>query len=116
MQAANDSHVFGLTTSVHHAQLTIRGYALNRMCYSFNRAANRRRFKAFPEAYCLQYRLTRAQITAVTDLDIERMLQLGGNLYYLQKLTRLYGMDLYDLYAEQHAGPGHQTISIAMIR
>ena len=103
MEAANDSHITGPALSVYITRQAMRGYALNRMCYSFNKAENRHRFKVFPEAYCLKYGLNRAQISAVTDLDVMRMLEAGGNIYYLQKLTCIYGLDLYELWAEQNA-------------
>ncbi|RYY68378.1 MAG: protocatechuate 3,4-dioxygenase, partial [Comamonadaceae bacterium] len=38
-----------------------RGYALNRMCYSFNDAANRAAFKADEEACMRQHGLDAAQ-------------------------------------------------------
>ena len=81
--------------------MAMKGYALNKMCYSFNSAENRRKFKAFPEAYCHSYGLTREQTHAVTDLDVLRMLQLGGNIYYLAKLTGIYGLSVQDIGAQQ---------------
>lgn len=81
--------------------MAMKGYALNKMCYSFNSAENRKKFKAFPEAYCHSYGLTREQIHAVTDLDVLRMLQLGGNIYYLAKLTGIYGLTVQDIGAQQ---------------
>jgi protocatechuate 4,5-dioxygenase alpha chain len=81
--------------------MAMKGYNLNRMCYSFNSADNRKKFKAFPEAYCNAYHLTRDQIHAVTDLDVLRLLQLGGNIYYLAKLTGIYSLSVQDLGAQQ---------------
>lgn len=88
-------------TYIFDGRMAMKGYNLNRMCYSFNSAENRKKFKAFPEAYCHAYNLTRDQIHAVTDLDVLRMLQLGGNIYYLAKLTGIYGMTVQDLGAQQ---------------
>jgi protocatechuate 4,5-dioxygenase, alpha chain len=88
-------------TYIFDGRMAMKGYNLNRMCYSFNAAENRRKFKAFPEAYCHAYHLSREQIHAVTDLDVLRMLQLGGNIYYLAKLTGIYGMSVQDLGAQQ---------------
>lgn len=92
-------------TYIFDGHMAMQGYDLNRMCYSFNSEENRRKFKAFPEAYCKAYRLTREQIHAVTDLDVLRMLQLGGNIYYLAKLTGIYGMSVQDLGAQQTGLP-----------
>ena len=38
-----------------------KGYALNKMCYSFNSAANREAFLRDEDAYCAQYGLTDEQ-------------------------------------------------------
>ena len=81
-------------TYIFDGRMAMKGYNLNRMCYSFNSADNRKKFKAFPEAYCHAYHLTREQIHAVTDLDVLRLLQVGGNIYYLAKLTGIYGMNV----------------------
>lgn len=88
-------------TYLFDGRMAMKGYDLNRMCYSFNTADNRKKFKAFPEAYCHAYHLTREQVHAVTDLDVLRLLQLGGNIYYLAKLAGIYGMSVQDLGAQQ---------------
>jgi protocatechuate 4,5-dioxygenase alpha chain len=102
MKAANNSANPDIPgTYIFDGKMAIHGYALNKMCYSFNSAENRKKFKAFPEAYCHSYGLTRDQIHAVTDLDVLRMLQLGGNIYYMAKLTSIYGMSVQDIGAQQ---------------
>ena len=93
MQAANDS-IHSNSTYRFDGRKARKGYALNRMCYSFNSADNRKRFKAFPEAYCKCYGLSKEQIHAVTDMDFARLMELGGNPCYLSKLAGIYGMSL----------------------
>jgi len=88
-------------TYIFNGDMAMKGYALNKMCYSFNSAENRKKFKAFPEAYCRAYGLSQEQIHAVTDLDVLRMLQLGGNIYYLAKLTGIFGLSVQDIGAQQ---------------
>jgi len=101
MNAANEALTPIPGTYIFDGRMAMKGYALNKMCYSFNSAENRKKFKAFPEAYCHSYGLSREQIHAVTDLDVLRMLQLGGNIYYLAKLTGIYGMSVQDIGAQQ---------------
>lgn len=101
MNAANEPRASIPGTYIFDGRMALKGYALNKMCYSFNSAENRKKFKAFPEAYCHAYGLPREQIHAVTDLDVLRMLQLGGNIYYLAKLTGIYGMSVQDIGAQQ---------------
>jgi|Laugrespbdmm15sn_2_1035079.scaffolds.fasta_scaffold76453_2 protocatechuate 4,5-dioxygenase alpha subunit len=84
-----------------HSSTPVLENALNRMCHSLESSENRRRFKAFPEAYCHNYGLTREETHAVTDLDVHRMLQLGGHIQRLALLTSIYGMDLLGMGAEQ---------------
>src|SRR5690606_14323469 len=88
-------------TFIFDGRMAMRGYALNRMCYSFNDAANRKRFRRDPDAYCREYGLDREQVEAVTDLDVLRMLALGGYIYYLDKLTGIYGLSVQDIGAQQ---------------
>ena len=35
------------------------------------------------------------------DLDVLRLLELGGNIYYLAKLTGIYGLSVQDIGAQQ---------------
>jgi protocatechuate 4,5-dioxygenase, alpha chain len=79
----------------------VKGYALNQMCYSFNRADNRAEFKADPDAYCKKFRLTPEQHAAVKSLNVLQMIAAGGNVYYLAKLAGIYGLNVQDLGAQQ---------------
>ena len=75
--------------------------ALNRLCHSLESTENSKRFKAFPEAYCHSFGLTRDETHAVTDLDIARLLQLGARMDRLALLTALFGLDVLELGAQQ---------------
>jgi len=88
-------------TPVFDGRAAQRGYALNAMCYSFNSAANRDRFKADPEAYFDAYGLDEVQRGAVGRRDIAAMIRAGGCPYYLLKLSNLLGMDVQDVGAQQ---------------
>jgi protocatechuate 4,5-dioxygenase alpha chain len=71
------------------------------MCFSFNDAEKRARFKRDPEAYFAEFGLSEDQRQAVRERDILRMIALGGNAYYLLKLANLLGMDVQDVGAQQ---------------
>jgi protocatechuate 4,5-dioxygenase alpha chain len=88
-------------TYLFDGRMAMKGYNLNRMCYSLNAAENRRKFRAFPEAYCHAFNLTREQTHAVTDLDVPRLLQLGGCINYIARLTGIYDLSVQDLGVEQ---------------
>lgn len=78
-----------------------RGYALNKMCYSFNDAANREAFRADPESYFQRFGLTEEQRQAVRSGQVLQMLAAGGNAYYLAKLAGIFGLDMQDIGAQQ---------------
>jgi len=79
----------------------MKGYALNKMCYSFNDAANRRAFLADEDAYCARYGLSAAQREAVRSRNVLQMIAAGGNAYYLAKLAGIFGLDMQDIGAQQ---------------
>ena len=77
-----------------------RGYALNKMCFSFNQAANRKAFRQDEEAYCRRFGLSDEQTVAVRSRDWLSMMRLGGNVYYLAKLATFSGKNMQDIGAE----------------
>lgn len=78
-----------------------KGYALNRMCYSFNHAENRAAFVDDEDAYCAKYGLSPEQREAVRRRDVLAMIDAGGNVYYLAKLAGIFGLDVQDIGAQQ---------------
>ena len=62
------------------------GYWLNQFCVSLMHAENRERFKADEEAYLDEWDLTPEQHQGVLDRDLNRLIDLGGNIYYLAKI------------------------------
>ena len=90
-----------LSTPIFNGTLAQRGYALNKMCYSFNCAENRAAFLADEDAYCAKYGLTEAQRTAVRHRNVLELLAAGGNIYYLAKLAGILGLNVQDIGAQQ---------------
>lgn len=62
------------------------GYHLNQFCMSLMKADNRERFKADERAYLDEWPMSEEQKQAVLDRDYNRMISLGGNIYFLAKL------------------------------
>ena len=73
-------------TTIFDADLARQGYHLNQFCMSLMKAANRERFKADQRAYLDEWPMSEAQKKAVLDRDYNRMIALGGNIYFLAKL------------------------------
>lgn len=90
-----------LSTPVFDGALARRGYALNKMCYSFNHAENRRAFLQDEAAYCAKFGLSEEQRLAVERRNVLEMLQAGGNIYYLAKLAGIFGLNVQDIGAQQ---------------
>ena len=73
-------------TTVFDAEQSRKGYHLNMFCMSLMKAANRERFKSDERAYLNEWPMTEDQKKAVIDRDYNRMLSLGGNVYFLAKI------------------------------
>ena len=70
-------------TIVFDAEQSRKGYWLNQFCMSLMKAENRARFKANERAYLDEWKMTEEQKQAVLDRDLNRMMALGGNIYFL---------------------------------
>ncbi|MCW2307509.1 protocatechuate 4,5-dioxygenase subunit alpha [Rhodobium gokarnense] len=79
----------------------MKGYALNKMCYSFNNKENREEFLADEEAYMDKYGLNDQQKQAVRDKVVLDLIAAGGNIYYLAKFAGIYGLNVQDVGAQQ---------------
>ena len=88
-------------TIIYDGREAMKGYALNKMCYSFNGADARDAFRADPEAYMTKFGLTDEQKAAVRARNATQLIEAGGNIYYLAKLTGIFGLTVQDLGAQQ---------------
>ncbi len=88
-------------TTLFDAEATQKGYALNRMCFSFNDAANRAEFAKDEDAYCAKFALTPQQRQAVAHRNVLELIEAGGNVYYLAKLAGIFGLNVQDIGAQQ---------------
>ena len=88
-------------TTVFDGDQAQKGFALNRMCFSFNSAANRSAFLKDEDAYCDRFGLTADQRKAVKKRDVLAMIEAGGNIYYLAKLAGIFGLNVQDVGAQQ---------------
>jgi protocatechuate 4,5-dioxygenase, alpha chain len=88
-------------TTVFDGYLAQKGYALNRMCYSFNAAENRAEFGRDEDAYCRKYGLNAEQRAAIANRNVLELIAAGGNIYYLAKFAGILGLDVQDIGAQQ---------------
>lgn len=78
-----------------------KGYALNKMCFSFNDAASRAEFLRDEEAYMRKFGLTEPQAEAIRSRQVLALIAAGGNAYYLAKFAGIFGLDMQDIGAQQ---------------
>jgi len=79
-------------TRVFTAERAKKGYHLNQFCMSLMKAENRERFKAGERAYLDEWPMSEDQKQAVLDRDYNRMLDNGGNIYFLAKIFATDGL------------------------
>jgi protocatechuate 4,5-dioxygenase alpha chain len=85
-----------------------KGYALNKMCFSFNSAQNRAEFLRDEDAYCRKYGLNDAQRAAIRRRNVLELIEAGGNIYYLAKFAGIFGLNVQDIGAQQTGMPVEQ--------
>lgn len=68
------------------------GYHLNQFAMSLMKPDNRLRWKADEKAYLAEWPLTVEQKQAVLERDYNRLLDLGGNIYFLSKIFSTDGL------------------------
>lgn len=88
-------------TQLFDGAMARKGYALNKMCFSFNEAANRQAFLADEEGYMARYGLNEQQAAAIRAKNVLQLLDAGGNAYYLAKFAGIFGLDMQDIGAQQ---------------
>lgn len=78
-----------------------KGYALNKMCFSFNSGESRSEFQKDEEAYMRKYGLNEQQADAIRARNVLQLIAAGGNAYYLAKFAGIFGLDMQDIGAQQ---------------
>jgi len=79
-------------TTIYTIELARKGFQLNEFCMSLRTEANRKRFHADERTYLDEWDMSEEQKQAVLDRDFQRMLDLGGNVYFLSKIFAAEGL------------------------
>ena len=88
-------------TYMFDGKAAMKGYALNKMCYSFNLKENRDEFLRNEDAYCAKYGLNSEQRAAVKARNVLALIHAGGCIYYLAKFAGIFGLNVQDVGAQQ---------------
>ena len=93
-----------------------QGYHLNQFCMTLMKPENRKKWLADEEAYLADWKITAEQKEALLARDYNRLLDLGGNIYFLAKVfstdglsfvqavSTMTGMNVEDYKAMMNAG------------
>jgi len=79
-------------TTIFTIEKSKEGYHLNQFCMSLRSEENRKRFLADNRAYLDEWDMTEEQKQAVIDRDFQKMLDYGGNVYFLSKIFASEGL------------------------
>ncbi len=88
-------------TTVFDGEMAMKGYALNKMCVSFNSAGAREEFLRDEEAYCEKFGLNDEQKQAIRKRNFLDMLAAGGHIYYLAKFAGIFKLGVQVIGAQQ---------------
>lgn len=114
-------------TRVYTAQRARQGYHLNQFAMSLMKSENRELWRADERAYLDKWPMTEAQKLGVLARDYNRLLDLGGNIYFLAKVfstdglsfvqavSTMTGMSVEDYQAMMNAG-GRSPQGVRSIR
>jgi protocatechuate 4,5-dioxygenase, alpha chain len=86
-------------TFVFDAERSRQGYGVNMFCMSLMKDENRKAFKADEAGYLASYPLSSEQREAILKRNYNRLLELGGNIYFLAKLGATDGHSFQHLAA-----------------
>ena len=101
-------------TIVFDSDQASKGYHLNQFCISLRTQDGRDAFKADPEKYLDKFPMTAEQREAVVNQEWNRLLELGGNIYYTSKLAGFHGINFQDL-AGLMTGMGREKYRAMMV-
>jgi protocatechuate 4,5-dioxygenase, alpha chain len=86
-------------TFVFDAERSRQGFGINMFCMSLMKDDNRKTFKSNEAEYLKKFKLTPEQTDAILKRDYNRMLELGGNIYFTAKLGATDGHSFQHLAA-----------------
>ena len=75
------------------------GLPLNNLAMALNKITEREAFVADPEAFMIRFGLSDEQRDAVRRRDFLRMIELGGNIYFIYKIGMVDGLKVPEIVA-----------------
>ena len=97
-------------TIVFDLQTCVKGYELNKFCDTLNKPEAREAFLADEEEYMSRFpKLTEEMKDGIRRKDLNYLLDLGGNIYYLWKIAATLGLHMQQAGAMMSEEPNKMT-------
>ena len=102
-------------TTVFDTEQASAGYSLNQFCRSLMKAENRDCFHEDERAYLDEWPMTEEQKQGVIDRDLNGLLALGGNIYFLAKIGVSEGKSYVEIVSSmtENDAAGHADMMIS---
>lgn len=102
-------------TTIFDTDQAAKSYHLHRFCMSLMQVDARERFLADEAAYLAEWPMTAEQRQAVLDRDFNRLLALGGNIYFLAKIGATDGQTYVQIVSSmtEHDEDEHKAMMLA---
>ena len=102
-------------TTVFDTDQAAKGYHLNQFAMSLMKGGNRERFRADEDAYLDEWPMTGDQKQAVRARDFNRMIELGGNIYFLAKIGATDGLSYVQIVSSmtEHDADAHTEMMLS---
>ena len=99
-------------TTIFDTDQAAKGYHLNMFAMSLKDADNRARFKEDEDAYLDEWPMTPEQKQGVRDRDLNRLIALGGNIYFLAKIGATDGLNYVQIVSSmtENDADAHKTM------
>ena len=89
---------------------SLAGYRINKMAMALSQPDNRAAFKSDEEAFLDRFGLTAAEKAAVISRDWREMVRLGGNLFFILKISAVDPAAMTEIGAHQAGLPHDQFL------
>ncbi len=83
-------------TYVFDLEASVKGYPINKFCETLNTEYGREQFLTNEDEYLTKFGMSAEQIQAVKERDLNKLLSLGGNIYYIFKIVAVLGKSMQD--------------------
>lgn len=102
-------------TTIFDTDQAAKGYVLNQFCVSLMHAENRERFKADERGQLDQWDMSEEQKQGVLDRDFNRLIELGGNIYFMAKIGATDGLSYVQIVSSmtENDAAGHTAMMVA---